>query len=230
MRGQWMWLGPSITTSPYYEKLISRARHGSTVLDLGCCFGQDLRLLAAQGVPTACMFASDVEPRLWELVYELFRDKGKMEATFLQANILDPEEEEEKGCKHDEQKKGGLTQLEGKVDVVIVCQFLHLFGWHEQLKALGRIVALSQPGTVVIGYQRARLQAKEVSRPWGPMFFHNEETFRDMWREVGERTATVWAVEARLVDSEEWGLLEEDMEWMPADRKSINSVVTKHDA
>ena len=208
-----MFLLPNISTFPEYPDIISRARAGATILDVGCCFGQTLRLLAADGVSTHCMYAADICAELWNLGLDLFRDTDKMEATFIQADIFD--------------RTSDLQQLTGRVDIIIACQFLHLFDWERQMLAMTRMVEFSRPGTVLIGYQRGQIQAQEFARPWGPMYFHNAESFRTMWRQVERGTGTKWNVNVSLVGLEEWGMEEEDVDWMPLGRKGLNFVLTR---
>lgn len=169
--------------------------------------------MAADGVSTQNMYGTDISTELWNLGFDLFRDKDKMEAKFTQADILD--------------SKSDLQQLNGRMDIMIACQFLHLFDWEGQVKAMKRIVEFSRPGSVVIGYQRGQVKAQEFARPWGAMFFHNEDTFRQIWRRVEKETGTKWKVKISMVDLQEWGMEEEDIEWMPLGRKGINFVATR---
>lgn len=99
------------------------------------------------------MYAVDLKPRLWELGYELFGDREKMEAEFIEANILDPD------------PMYPLNSLKGKMDIVIACLFLHLFNWDSQVVALKRIVELSREGTVVTGGHLGMPKAVLRERP-----------------------------------------------------------------
>ena len=219
--GQWQFLLPSISTFPAYNDLVICARGGLTVLDLGCFFGQNLRLFAAEGMSTEQFFATDKTDVAWKLGYDLFRDdpegktsKNKMDAVFIKGDFLDRESE--------------LQLLNGRVDIIIACQFLHLFTAEQQIITARRIVELSVPGTIVIGYQRGETEAQEVETAWGTMYHHSPESFREMWGQVGKETGTKWKVEIDLVDVTEWGLKEEDTEWMPKDqRKGINFTLTR---
>ena len=203
-----MFLLPSISVLPQYAEILTRTQSGDVLLDLGCCFGQDLRLLASDGAPLRNVYASDISNELWNLGFELFKDRDKMPAKFIQANILDPESD--------------LGQLKGRVDLIIANQFLHLFDWNGQIMAMKKIVELSRPGSCVVGYQRSQMPAKVVPGPWGDMYFHDQDSFRKVWQQVESETESEWEVEAAIVDLSEWGMEKEDTDWMPEGRKGIN--------
>ena len=192
---------------------MERLRTGDTVLDIGCCLGQDLRLLAADGALTQNMYASDINSQLWNLGFELFKDREKMLAKFIQADIFDA--------------NSSLAQLDGRIDIIIANQFFHLFDWEGQVAAMKKVVGFSKPGSVLIGYQRAQTPPREIETPWGRMYFHDDKTYRDLWRRVELETGNRWSVEVDLVDLSEWGMEAEDVHWMPDGRKGINYVVTR---
>ena len=78
--GLWMFLLPGVAAFPQFPTILETARRPrAKILDLGCGLGQDLRSLAAHGVQTDRMWALDIEPHLWELGFELFCDKGRMQ-------------------------------------------------------------------------------------------------------------------------------------------------------
>ena len=211
--GEWIFLLPILASLPQYPRVLAQAKAGAIVLDLGCCLGQDLRLLAADGASSQSMYASDISQKLWELGFELFRDHERMCAKFLQADILDP--------------NSNLRHLSGQIDIIVAGQILHLFNWEQQLVAMKRIVDLSKTGTMLIGFQRGQLQAQAVARPWGQMFLHDLESFRQIWDKVEEQTASHWDLEVDMVDLRVWGMEEEDIEWMPSGPRGINFAATR---
>ena len=160
------------------------------------------------------MYASDINQQLWQLGFELFRDEGRMCATFFQGDILDPESD--------------LKQLSGEIDIIIASQLLHLFGWEQQKTAMKSILRLSRVGTTLVGYQRGQLQHQTVMRPWGELFLHDLTSFREIWVELECETGSRWELEAEMVDLRDWGMEDEDLEWMPPGEMGINFAATRH--
>ncbi|PYH90962.1 hypothetical protein BO71DRAFT_452417 [Aspergillus ellipticus CBS 707.79] len=86
--GLWIFLLPGMGAFPQFPTLLARSQQpNSIVLDIGCGLGQELRLFAAHGVPTDRMWAVDIEPGLWTLGYDLFRDAGRMKARFIERDF-----------------------------------------------------------------------------------------------------------------------------------------------
>lgn len=161
---------------------------GATILDLGCAFGQNLRILAAAGFPIENMYAADIKSELWELGFDLFGDRDKMKATFLEADILDVG------------KGSPLQQFSNKMDIIYASNVLHLFDWDKQVIAMKTLVNVSKPGAMVVGRQIGIRRAEIRQRPWGTIFVHDVNTFREIWRLVGMETRTVWNVDVVLFD------------------------------
>lgn len=47
-----MFLQLNMSLSPAYDEVLSRLKNEQRLLDLGCCFGQDIRKLVHDGVPS----------------------------------------------------------------------------------------------------------------------------------------------------------------------------------
>lgn len=158
---------------------------------MGCCFGQDLRKLAADGAPSENLYGSDLRPEFFDLGYKLFRDKATLKSKFLVGDVFD--------------SSSPLSELDGKIDIIYAASFLHLFGYEDQIKVCNRIVKLlrEKKNSVVLGRQVGNVDAGEPLRNdrASTRWRHNEESFRKMWEEVGELTGSKWRVE---VTSESW--------------------------
>jgi hypothetical protein len=104
----------------------------------------------------------------------------------------------------------GLKALDGKIDIVYAGSFLHLFDYAGQFKVCERVVRLLKPvkGSVMLGRQVGYVVAGEKVHRTNyreKMFRHNEESFKKMWQEVGEKTGTRWRVEVELKEVEDRG-------------------------
>ncbi|KAF2470122.1 uncharacterized protein BDR25DRAFT_304076 [Lindgomyces ingoldianus] len=187
--GHWGFLDLSISQSPKYDEILQRVKNGDNYLDLGCCFGQDIRKLVHDGAPSEHTFGSDLQKDFMDLGYDLFLDKSTLKTTFIPANIF------EEGT--------GLMQLVSKIDIVHAASFFHLFDWPEQVQIAKRLVTIlkAKPGSLVVGRQIGHTDSGELARQIESSksrFRHNEASFARMWKEVGEATGTDWLVDAHL--------------------------------
>jgi len=122
-----------------------------------------------------------------------FKDKETLRSRFIEGDVMADEATTE----------GGLKELDGEIDIVYAGSFLHLFDYAGQFKVCERIVRLLKPvkGSVVLGRQVGQVVAGERVRSANyreKIFRHNEESFKNMWEEVGEKTGTRWKVEVEL--------------------------------
>jgi SAM-dependent methyltransferase len=170
-----------------YQEILSRLKNGACLLDIGCCFAQDLRKAAHDGAPSANLYGAELMPAFIDLSYDLFLDKDKFAAHFMQADIFDEE--------------GPLKELEGKMDIIQVSLFLHLFDLEGQTKACEKLVRIlrQEKGVLVTGQQVGSTVPMQLPPETGSqMYKQNVESFEKMWEEVGRRTGTEWKVTAHL--------------------------------
>jgi len=184
----------AISHSLEYPTILDRLKNNNeTFLDLGCCFGQEIRRLVYDGAPQSNLYGADLRLEFFDLGYKLFRDASTLKAKFFAADIFDP--------------YSPLAELEGKVDIIYAGSFLHLFNYEGQIVVCKRIVKLlrEKKGSVVLGRQSGNVEAGErVHRTNGSqsVFRHNEESFKKMWMEVGEATGTKWRVDVQMFEVE----------------------------
>ena len=191
--GQLRFLDLSITVHPFYTEVIRllSSNHQNLFLDLGCCFGQDIRPLVTAGISSTQLYGADLEETFIELGYELFKDKETLQSKFILENIFD-----EAAWGQD----GGFGSLEGKLKVIHTASFFHLFDLSEQehlAKLLIRLL-ISEPGSMILGRHSANEEPGEYpgrGKPNTNCYRHNEETWKAMWEGVGRETGTEWKVE-----------------------------------
>ncbi|KAF2641650.1 hypothetical protein P280DRAFT_281267 [Massarina eburnea CBS 473.64] len=202
--GQFLFLDLSLKEYEEYGEVLERLGQGQTFLDMGCCFGQEIRQLTADGVPSENLFGCDLEKNYHELGYRLFNDRDRLHAKFLTASIFDND--------------SALTNLNGTFDIVYAGSFLHLFGYTEQVTAAKAIAALLRPqkGSMLLGRQIGATKAVAVENPADnkrTMFQHSAESFESMWKDIGEQLGITFTVQATLseVQGRHKGFLTSDM-------------------
>ena len=206
-----------ISRSPAYRAILQRVRGGATLMDVGCFVGHDLRRLAFDGAaPSTNLYAVDIVNH-WDVGYELFRDRERFSARFIEADILSAAEDP------------ALRALEGSIDVVNLTHVFHQWDWDGQVQAAKRVCAFTRPGSIVVGCQMGNLVAQDVvlaSVPI-PQWRHDPESFRRFWGQVGEETGTEWKCEAWLRTWEDVGWDPEDWAWMEDGARVIEFVASR---
>ena len=185
--GQLRFIDFTLSQSSLYPEILARVKSGATLLDLGCCFAQDLRKLAHDGAPMSSLYGAELESQYLDLGYELFLDKNTFGAKLIVADIFDD--------------PGPLAEIDGKMEIVYIGLFLHLFDLDEQRKICERIVRLlkNEKGVLVLGTQVGNTKPKDV--PFGAakkVFRHDEKSFENLWKEVGEKTGSEWKVKVTM--------------------------------
>jgi SAM-dependent methyltransferase len=198
--GMFKFVNMRISKNPAYGTVLKRLlvnddkNDEATLVDLGCGFGQELRGLVAAGVAPTRLYGVDVSDGFVELGLELFRDKATMQSRFIITDLLN--------------SPSVPAQLQGKVNFIFAGSFFHLFGWDDQLTLSKRVVEMLKPeaGSMIFGHQLGCVAAQEdivAEVPSGKIYFHDPESFRKLWRIVGEETGTEWEVQ---VESGERGI------------------------
>ncbi|KAL6821828.1 hypothetical protein J3E69DRAFT_382317 [Trichoderma sp. SZMC 28015] len=173
-----------------YQEVLERVKNGDKFMDLGCCFGQEIRKLVHDGAPSANTYGSDLWGEYLSMGYELFKDKDRLQTTFVAADIFDD--------------SSPLAKLSGQMNIVYVGDFFHLFNLEEQGKITERIVHLlaPQPGSLIIGRQSGGETAMEYSRAGDAsgrkQFQHNPQSWKELWDRIGNRTGSKWSADVEL--------------------------------
>ncbi|KAI1409793.1 hypothetical protein F5Y13DRAFT_88306 [Hypoxylon sp. FL1857] len=181
----------TLLTHPLYDAIVARLKSGeATYLDVGCCFGQDLRQLVQDGVPSQQLMGLDVERALLELGYDFFLDRDTLQSRFVVADVF-------KGAT---QGRVWTDLVEQGFDVLHCSAFFHLFTLEEQISAAKQIAKLIKKGGVIVGRQMGSVKPGDVPaiRAGTFSYRHNVETFDALWKEAGQATGTRWKVEGTM--------------------------------
>lgn len=81
----------------------------------------------------------------------------------------------------------------GSFDYILSASFFHLFTWDEQVQAIAQAVGLlkRKPESAIFGRQVGANESGpygELKARSGPMYVHNEESFKKLVGEVSEKT------------------------------------------
>ncbi|KAH7406268.1 hypothetical protein DE146DRAFT_609251 [Phaeosphaeria sp. MPI-PUGE-AT-0046c] len=184
--GQFRFLEPGIDGLREYDEALNRLRDGQKLLDMACCFGQTIRQLVNDGAPSQNIYGCDLQKDFIELGYKLFKDRDKLRAEFVVADILDP--------------TSSLRDLRGQMDMIYTGSFFHLWGLQKQKEVSRAVAALLRPeaGSMILGRQIASVEAFEKTSATGTMYRHNVESFKQLWEEIGKDLGVVFVVDARL--------------------------------
>lgn len=155
---------------------------------MGCGLGHVVRQLIAEGVSSERLYGTDLQARFLDLGYELFGDRDSTRATFVSGDMLRGEDPR-------------LEELMHKVDIIYASSFFHLFEREDQIKAAKRMVGFLKPdnhNAMIFG----RNGGPKI--PGWEQYVLDEESWRNMWDEVGEATRTSWRTEMQVESNDEW--------------------------
>ncbi|KZT71790.1 hypothetical protein DAEQUDRAFT_687159 [Daedalea quercina L-15889] len=184
---------------PAYDQVIKlgKERKGAILLDIGCCFGVDVRKAVADGFPVENAIGSDLHPEYWDLGHKLFRTTGEeFPASFLGGDAFDPAFFEE-GLLLDSPPTTPppalaslkvLTPLNGHVSAIHASSFFHLFDEEKQLELARKLAGLLSPvpGSVILGGHAGQptkgLWTERRTMASGKyMFCHSPESWKELW-------------------------------------------------
>lgn len=189
--GLYRFLNLTLLTHPLYDTIVKRLQSAdATYLDLGCCFGQDLRQLVQDGVPSQRLIGLDIAGPLMETGYDFFLDRDTLQSRFVVADVF-------KGA----EQGTAWTELEKRgVDVLHCSAFFHLFTLAEQITSAKNIAKLVKKDGFIVGRQIGSVKPGDVPaiKAGSSSYRHDVETFETMWKQVGEATQTQWKIEGTM--------------------------------
>ncbi|KAJ3863730.1 hypothetical protein EV359DRAFT_42526 [Lentinula novae-zelandiae] len=183
-----------------YKQLLElgATRRDALFLDLGCCFGNDLRKAIEDGFPAQNVIASDLRPDFWNFGHELFNtNPTTFPVVFVPGDVLDPSfisihpplllpppnTPPTKSLLHP--NPNSLNPLRGHLSAIHTSAFFHLFKKDDQLLIAKKLASLLSPvpGSVIFGSHRGAPTPQEGE---GTLFYrHSPTSWKEMWeREV----------------------------------------------
>ncbi|KAL6304243.1 hypothetical protein BKA93DRAFT_784510 [Sparassis latifolia] len=198
---------------PKYDHLLKlgRERPGAIFLDIGCCFGNDVRKAVADGFPIENVIASDLEQEFWNLGHTLFNSTQEtFPVPFLPGDALDqaflpvspplrfPAETPAPALS----SLTSLAPLHGRVSAIHASALFHLFLESPQAqlaRALGGLLS-PVPGSIIFGAHAGMPTPCALEESGGARkkhyFCHSPQSWTGLWEEVFGKGAV--KVEAQL--------------------------------
>ncbi|KAI0737401.1 hypothetical protein C8Q80DRAFT_1115292 [Daedaleopsis nitida] len=195
-----------------YPKLLElgRTRQNPILLEVGCCFGVDLRKVVLDGYPVDSIIASDVVPEFWTLGHKLFNSTSEtFPVPFVAGDIFDSAFLEPTPPLYAKPATSAprlsdvktLSELRGHVSAIGLCAVFHLFSTEEAQLQLARSLAslLSpEPGSMIFGWHNG-LPEKGIKKGHSfDMFCHTPESWTELWDGLVFQKGTV-KVDVKLV-------------------------------
>jgi len=184
-------------------------------LDVGCCFGVDLRKVVIDGWPVENCVAADILKGFWEYGHKLFRSSTEtFPLTFVEGDVLKPDILFPRKPFYDNPDSprpvlsslSSLTPLQGHVSVIHASALFHIFSEDKQRKLARQLATLLLPeaGSVIFGSHISKAgpekgfrNADECLPTKFLMFCHSPDSWKELWDGDIFEKGTV-AVDARL--------------------------------
>ncbi|RDW56962.1 hypothetical protein BP5796_13029 [Coleophoma crateriformis] len=186
--GMFGFLSLNMPNFKVFPEILERVKSGEKLLDIGCCFAQELRLLAYHGAPSENLLGADLHGGFMDVGYDLFLDRNKLKSRFIVADLFD--------------ETSSLYEWNGAMDIIHASSFFHLFSWEQQVAACKRCVQLLRPrsGSLIVGRQAGNINAGEYARDGGrgSRYRHDATSWARLWEQVGDETNSKWKVDASL--------------------------------
>ncbi|EIW65003.1 uncharacterized protein TRAVEDRAFT_42402 [Trametes versicolor FP-101664 SS1] len=185
---------------PAYKRLLvmGRERQGAILLDIGCCFGNDIRKAVYDGYPIENIVGSDLRSEFWELGHGFFKSTPTtFPVPFIAGDVFDtahlasvpPLRAPPDGPIPELSTLTSLNPLRGHVSAIHASAFFHLFSEEKQLQLARKLAGLLSPvrGSMILGWHVGRpekgfrYEVLPPHRQGNPMFCHSAESWKEMW-------------------------------------------------
>ncbi|KAG2142472.1 hypothetical protein DEU56DRAFT_264985 [Suillus clintonianus] len=184
---------------PAYQQVLRLGREckNPIFLDIGCCFGNDIREAVLDGFPVARTIGMDLHQELWNLGHDLFKSSPEtFPAHFVGGDAFDPEilavappasMQTARAPTPDLSNLTSLNPLHGCVSAIHATAFFHLFKEDQQLHMARALAGLlsAEPGSVILGAHTGAQEKGVVNQVYRgveiDMFAHSAKSWTAMW-------------------------------------------------
>ncbi|KAI0735567.1 hypothetical protein C8Q76DRAFT_286944 [Earliella scabrosa] len=185
---------------PGYQQLLSlgKERKGAIFLDIGCCFGNDIRKAVADGFPMEGAIGSDLHGDFWALGHKLFRSTpATFPVPFVAGDAFDPAHlaivppfyAPPETPVPQLNTLTSLNPMRGHVSAIHASSFFHLFDEEKQLQLAQALAGLlsPSPGSMIIGSHGGWSEKGYRADPTRPnalvyrLFCHCPESWVELW-------------------------------------------------
>ncbi|KAG1745264.1 hypothetical protein EDB19DRAFT_480808 [Suillus lakei] len=184
---------------PAYQQVLRLGREckNPIFLDIGCCFGNDIREVVHDGFPAARAIGTDLRQELWSLGHDLFKSSPEtFPSHFVGGDAFNPEilavappaSMQTAGVPTpDLSKLTSLNPLHGSVSAIHATAFFHLFKEDQQLHMARALAGLlsAEPGSIILGAHTGAQEKGVVNYVYRgvevDMFAHSAESWTAMW-------------------------------------------------
>ncbi|KAF7979146.1 hypothetical protein HWV62_43389 [Athelia sp. TMB] len=181
-----------IAGQPVYQDVLKlgKEREGAILLDIGCCFGNDLRKAVVDGFPITGVIGSDLHKDFWDMGNELYI--APFPVPFVEGNVFDAAHIEPTPPLYAPPSSpppalGTLTSLNplrGHVSAIHASSLFHLFDeahQHKLADALGALLS-PEPGSVIFGsHNGLHERGFKTGAMREDMFCHSPESWAALW-------------------------------------------------
>ncbi|KAG2036751.1 hypothetical protein BDR03DRAFT_934287 [Suillus americanus] len=184
---------------PAYQQVLRLGREyeNPILLDIGCCFGNDIREAVLDGFPAAQTIGCDLRPELWNLGHELFKSTPEtFPAHFVGGDAFNHEilavappasKQTVEASSPNLSNLTSLNPLRGCVSAIHATAFFHLFKEDKQLHMARALAGLlsAEPGSIILGAHTGVREKGVVNQAYKgieiDMFAHSAESWTAMW-------------------------------------------------
>jgi hypothetical protein len=161
------------------------------------------------------MYAVDIVSH-WDVGFDMFKDRQSFHVNFIESDIVHPSTQ--------------LLALSGTVYIIFISKVLHQWDHETQLAALRSIIALSKPGSIVVGFHAAVLDGGFIAYEKGSlkMWLHDAQSWQEMWDEAGKKTGSKWnAGQVIMRDFGQLGNAPDALAWVGENCRMMDFVVRR---